>query len=100
MKIYYLILWISITKYCDKKITYIPVIVDAFLKGVGNFDPDLAYEAKKHSSTSSENSFYIQSAKLNGKDFKTTQINYQEIINGGILELKMGPVPNTKWGLD
>ncbi|MCE4565010.1 GH92 family glycosyl hydrolase [Maribellus sp. CM-23] len=35
----------------------IPVIVDAYLKGVGNFDAELAYEAIKHSSTSSDYNF-------------------------------------------
>ncbi len=35
----------------------IPVIVDAYLKGIGDFDVELAYEAIKHSSTSSEYNF-------------------------------------------
>jgi len=43
----------------------IPVIADAFLKGVGDFDIDLAFEAVKHSSTSSEYNFKTDWPKYN-----------------------------------
>lgn len=42
---------------------------------------------------------YIQSAKLNGKAFNRTWITHEEITRGGTLQFKMGPRPNTKWGI-
>lgn len=48
----------------------------------------------------SDDNFYIQAAKLNGKDFNTTQISYTDIKNGGILEFEMGPDPDTRWGIE
>jgi putative alpha-1,2-mannosidase len=41
---------------------------------------------------------FIQSAKLNGKTYNKPYITYQDIVNGGTLEFKMGPKPNKKWG--
>ncbi|SDL81283.1 GH92 family glycosyl hydrolase [Kriegella aquimaris] len=42
---------------------------------------------------------YIQSATLNGKTFNRTWITHEEITKGGTLQFKMGPRPNTKWGV-
>jgi len=41
---------------------------------------------------------YIQSATLNGKPFDRTFIRHDEITSGGILEFKMGALPNKTWG--
>ncbi|TKG92863.1 glycoside hydrolase family 92 protein [Puteibacter caeruleilacunae] len=41
---------------------------------------------------------YIQSAKLNGETIDQPWFKHDEIHNGGILELEMGPVANKKWG--
>ena len=46
----------------------------------------------------SEDNFYIQSAKLNGKEFNTPWIDHQTIMNGGTLEFEMGSQPNKEWG--
>ena len=46
---------------------------------------------------SAENT-YIQSAKLNGAEYSKCHIDYKEIMKGGVLELEMGPKPNTNWG--
>ena len=46
---------------------------------------------------SAENT-YIQSAKLNGADYSKCYLDYQDIMKGGVLELEMGPQPNTSWG--
>lgn len=51
----------------------------------------------KANNVSSENRF-IQSAKLNGKDFDQAWISYEEIMNGGTLDFKMGSEPNMAWG--
>ena len=46
----------------------------------------------------SAKNIYIQSAKLNGKPLERAWIKHPEIVNGGTLELVMGPTPNKEWG--
>ncbi|HWB64959.1 MAG TPA: glycoside hydrolase family 92 protein, partial [Chitinophagales bacterium] len=46
----------------------------------------------------SDKNVYIQSAKLGGETYTKSYITYQQIMNGGTLDLKMGPTPNTSWG--
>jgi len=41
---------------------------------------------------------YIQSAKLNGKEYNKTWFSHDDLINGGTLELIMGKRPNKNWG--
>lgn len=41
---------------------------------------------------------YIQSATLNGKPYNKSWIHHDDIMNGGVLKLKMGNKPNKKWG--
>lgn len=41
---------------------------------------------------------YIQSAKLNGKDWNQPWFNHDDISNGGTLELVMGSKANKSWG--
>lgn len=43
---------------------------------------------------------YIQSAKLNGKEWNKPWISHEDVINGGKLELVMGDKPNKEWGSD
>ncbi len=45
-----------------------------------------------------EDNFYVQSVKLNGKEYNKTYINHDVIIQGGIMEFTMGNLPNTSWG--
>lgn len=42
---------------------------------------------------------YIQSATLNGAALNTPFFKHDDIVKGGTLVLKMGPEPNTKWGV-
>ena len=42
---------------------------------------------------------YIQSAKLNGKDFDQNFITYKDIISGGVLHFTMSDKPNKKRGI-
>ncbi|AOW10293.1 GH92 family glycosyl hydrolase [Flavobacterium gilvum] len=42
---------------------------------------------------------YIQSAKLNGKNYNKCWIDHRDIANGGSLELTMGEKPNKNWGI-
>ena len=46
----------------------------------------------------SEDNFYVQSATLNGVEFDQCWISYDTIMLGGVLEFKMGNVPNKQWG--
>lgn len=41
---------------------------------------------------------YIQSAKLNGKEYMKNYFSHSDITNGGILEFEMGTTPNKAWG--
>ncbi|MDR1222950.1 MAG: GH92 family glycosyl hydrolase [Tannerella sp.] len=41
---------------------------------------------------------YIQKALLNGKPYDQCHIDFYDIVNGGVLELFMGPEPNREWG--
>lgn len=43
---------------------------------------------------------YIQSATLNGKVWNQTWFGHDKLINGGKLELMMGPIPNKSWGVN
>jgi len=48
----------------------------------------------------SEKNKYIQSAKLNGSVLNAPWFTHDDLVNGGLLELVMGPYPNKQWGLD
>ena len=41
---------------------------------------------------------YIQSAKLNNKQYDNSYINFEEVQKGGSLEFVMGEAPNKEWG--
>ncbi|MDB5229399.1 MAG: alpha,2-mannosidase [Chitinophagaceae bacterium] len=41
---------------------------------------------------------YIQSATLNGKVWNQAWFSHKDLVNGGKLELVMGPSPNKSWG--
>lgn len=43
---------------------------------------------------------YIQRAVLNGKPYDKCYIEYRDLTDGATLELYMGPMPNTTWGVD
>lgn len=43
---------------------------------------------------------YIQSARLNGKQWNKPWFAHDDIKDGGTLELKMGPKPNIHWGAE
>ncbi len=43
---------------------------------------------------------YIQSAKLNGKEYNKVWFTHDDILMGSTLELVMGEYPNKEWGTD
>lgn len=51
----------------------------------------------KANNASTENK-YIQSAKLNGKELNQPWFNHDDMANGDLLELEMGPKANKSWG--
>lgn len=42
---------------------------------------------------------YIQSAKMNGRSLNTPWFTHVQLMEGGTLELEMGPKPNKTWGI-
>jgi predicted alpha-1,2-mannosidase len=46
----------------------------------------------------SAQNMYVQSARLNGKAYSKSFLNYSDIVKGGEFVLTMGPWPNLKWG--
>ncbi len=46
----------------------------------------------------SDKNIYIQSVKLNGKNWNTPFLPFSELTNGGELIFEMGPTPNKNWG--
>ena len=48
----------------------------------------------------SEKNIYIQSVKLNGKEWNTPFLPYREMKDGGTIVFTMGPEPNKQWGID
>ena len=53
----------------------------------------------KANNASAENK-YIQSARLNGKEWNQAWFNHSDIMDGGVLELEMGPKANKAWGVE
>ncbi len=47
----------------------------------------------------SDKNIYIQTAKLNGKNYNKCYLDYKDIKAGGQLELVMGPQINKNWGV-
>ncbi|EMI57573.1 GH92 family glycosyl hydrolase [Rhodopirellula sallentina] len=41
---------------------------------------------------------YIQSAKWNGEPLQTCFLPHADLVQGGVLELELGPEPNKSWG--
>lgn len=46
----------------------------------------------------SEKNIYVESCALNGKQWNKPTIKHSDIVNGGVIEMKLSEVP-TKWGM-
>ena len=46
----------------------------------------------------SNNDIYIQSLSLNGSPYNCAFIAYNRVMEGGLLIMQLGPLPNKKWG--
>lgn len=42
---------------------------------------------------------YIQSATWNGQPLETCWLSHKDLVQGGLLELDLGPEPNKEWGI-
>lgn len=51
------------------------------------------------SNASTENK-YVQSASLNGRALKRPWFSHYDVLDGGHLELEMGPTPNKTWAIE
>ena len=45
-----------------------------------------------------EGNKYVQSATLNGEPLESPWLRHQDLLEGGVLELEVGPDPNVSWG--
>ena len=50
------------------------------------------------SKNNSRENYYIQSASLNGKSYKNTYLNFDDIQKGGEFQFELGNKANKKWG--
>ena len=46
----------------------------------------------------SEKNIYINSLKMNGKDYDNAWVNWNDLSNGATLDFKTASKPNFKWG--
>ena len=49
-------------------------------------------------SKNSKKNLYIQSAKLNSREYTKTYLSHEDVVNGGKIEFEMASEPNKKWG--
>lgn len=69
-----------------------PIFTESVIK-MGN-----GKEFKIVATNCSDDNKYIQSAKLNGKEWNKPWFSHDDMRNGGTLELVMGSRPNRSWG--
>lgn len=48
----------------------------------------------------SRRNIYVQSARLDGKPLRSFRFPAADLLDGGVLELEMGPEPNRAWGVE
>ena len=56
-------------------------------------------EFKVIAKNNSEENFYIESASLNGKEWNKNYLNYEDVMQGGTLQLEMIDTPNMERGV-
>ncbi|MEA3224670.1 MAG: glycoside hydrolase family 92 protein [Planctomycetota bacterium] len=61
------------------------------------FDPGSQFAIKTYGN--SAKNCYIQKAKLNGKPLDKCWFHHSDYVQGGLLELWLGPAPNRNWGV-
>ena len=100
MSAWYVLASIGLYQVCPGDLRY-EITSPVFEEITIQLDPDYA-SGKTFTviaNNNSETNRYIQSAKLNGKEYNNSYILHDEIINGGLLEFYMGDQPNKSWGI-
>ncbi len=46
----------------------------------------------------SDQNIYVQSVRVNGKNWDSPFLPYRELKDGGSIAFSMGPQPNKEWG--
>lgn len=75
---------------------YYMIASPAFEKAVINLENGKSFTLIARNASSKN--IYIQSAKLNGKEYTKNYFSHDDIIKGGTLEFEMGQNPNKEWG--
>ena len=75
-----------------------PMFEETTLHLGGRYGRGDTFVIKAHGA--SRRNVYVQSARLNGNDLQSFAFPASELLNGGTLELEMGPVPNKQWGIE
>lgn len=74
------------------------MITSPFLPEASIKNPETGKTAKITAKNLSDKNRYIQSAKLDGKDYQKAYLTHSFFTEGGHLELEMGSDPKSKWG--
>ncbi|CAG8501867.1 14968_t:CDS:10 [Cetraspora pellucida] len=65
-----------------------------------NLSPQITFTILAYNLTNGSNvNPYVQSVKINGKNWRKTWFRHSNIANGAIMELVMGPEPSKVWGI-
>ncbi|CAG8514700.1 1053_t:CDS:10, partial [Cetraspora pellucida] len=65
-----------------------------------NLSPRITFTIMAHNLTNGSHvNPYVQSVKINGKNWRKTWFRHSNIANGAIMELFMGPGPSKVWGV-
>jgi putative alpha-1,2-mannosidase len=48
----------------------------------------------------SDTNIYVQSVRVNGKDWNSTFLPWKKLKDGGSIEFTMGPEPSPTWGVN
>ena len=67
-------------------------------KATINLEGDKKFIITTKNTKGYNNNIYIQSIRLNGKDYTKNYIEHKDIMSGGTLEFIMGGTPNEHWG--
>ncbi len=95
MSAWYVMSAMGIYSVCPGQLNY-AIGTPVFDKVTINLENGKQFVIKAENVTASN--YYIQSAKLNGKDYTKCYLNHNDIMNGGEIVFNMGSAENKNWG--
>jgi len=95
MSAWYVMSAMGIYSVCPGQLNY-AIGTPVFDKVTINLENGKQFVIKAENVTASN--YYIQSAKLNGKDYTKCYLNHNDIMNGGEIVFNMGGSENKNWG--